>query len=279
MNSAPLRNFDYGIGSTEKLNLRVSVATLAKVMLNQPQNGQPVLVLERTAALHDVDGRQLAVVRAKPFGGGVRLNQPEALKALIGDFHFDSWRSRDEHDFRLFIRREDWERVKEFCLGHFNRQNGILETGPERELLEEFEDALAIKIRPDQYRLSPMGAIVEEVPAPTDNVRALASPTARIYNVFEILIVDPPLERIILENNWAYSDEDLQQLAWLDARNGGKGRANSVLAVPLDRLTERYLSIQPEERGKRIQFEGHQFDGNVAAVLEGVSTTKYQRRS
>lgn len=93
MDSTPVTNPDIGFGPTEKLNLRVSVAALAKVMLIHPQDGRPMLVLERTAALHEVDGRQLAVVKAKPFGGGIRLNRPEALQALIGDFHFDSWRS------------------------------------------------------------------------------------------------------------------------------------------------------------------------------------------
>jgi hypothetical protein len=186
-------------------------------------------------------------------------------------------------DFRLFIRREDWARVKDFCLQHFRKKSSVLEIGPERELLEEFEDALNIKIRPDQYQLSPVGTVVEDLPGPTDNIRSSGSPTVRIYQVFKIVIVEPSLVSAILENSQGYSDEDLQQLAWLDAQRGGIGRANSVLALPLDQLTAAYLSLQPHERGERIRFEGHQLEGhqlegNVAAVLEDVSTTKYQRR-
>ncbi len=277
MDKGPLVNPDFGIGPTEKLNLRVSVATLAKVMLDHPRDGRPMLVLERTTTLLKIDGHRKVVVKAKPFGGGVRLNQPKALSGLIGDFHFDSRRSQAEMDFRLFIRREDWARVKEFCLQHFEKQNGALEIGPERELLEEFEDALNIKIRPDQYQLSLVGTVVEDLPEPTDNVRSSGSPTVRIYHVFKIVIVEPFLVSAILENSQGYSDEDLRQMAWLDAERGGIGRANSVLVLPLEQLTATYRSMQSQKKGGQIQFEGHQLDGNVQAVLEEVSTSKYQR--
>jgi len=277
MHESPSVSPNFGIGPTEKLNLRVSVATLAKVMLDHPQDGRPMLVLERTTTLLQEDDRQKVVVKTKPFGGGVRLNQPKALSGLIGDFHFDSRRSQAEMDFRLFIRREDWARVKEFCLQHFKEQDSVLEIGPERELLEEFEDALNIKIRPDQYHLSPVGTVVEDLPGPTDNVRSSGSPTVRIYQVFEIMIVDPSLVTKILENSQGFSDEDLRQLARLDAERGGIGRANSVLALALEQLIAKYLSIQPEERGERMRFEGHQLEGNVPVLLEDVEINKYQR--
>lgn len=177
---------EIGVGATEELSLRVSVAALVSVLFRGPEDGRTMLALERTATLRKIEGRPKVTVKAKPFGGGVWLANPQALKGLIGHFHYDSERSRQERDFRIQIQPASWEKVKEICWEHLKEtEKGILDSSPERELAEEFEDTLNVRITPDQYRLKLRGIIVEDLPGETDNVRAEGLPTVRIYYVFE----------------------------------------------------------------------------------------------
>jgi len=104
-----------------KLNLRVSVAALARVLLDDFESGRTLLALERTATLIEGVGGPRASVRAKPFGGGVRLRDLDTLRAAIGDFRFDSARSQEEADFRVLIREADWPQVQAFCLRHLQQ--------------------------------------------------------------------------------------------------------------------------------------------------------------
>jgi hypothetical protein len=67
-------------------------------------------------------------------------------------------------------------------------------------------------------------------------------------------------------------------LALADARKGGKGRANAVLALPLKSITHAYLAVTPEERNSPIFIEQNQIDETVPALLEGIQVPKYQRR-
>jgi hypothetical protein len=177
---------EIGVGATEELSLRVSVAALVSVLFDDPEDGRTMLALERTATLRETEGRPEVMVRAKPFGGGVRLTDPQALEGMIGRFHYDSKRSRRERDFRLQIYPASWGKVKEICREYLKEtEKGVLDSSPERELAEEFKDTLNVRIIPDQYHLKPRGIIVEELPSETDNVRAAGLPTVKIYYVFE----------------------------------------------------------------------------------------------
>jgi hypothetical protein len=268
---------EVGVGATAELSLRVSVATLCKVLFNHPEDGRTMLVLERTATWREIEAKQQVIVKAKPFGGGVQIKDLEAFQTFIGEFQFDSQRSREEMDFRIHIRPQNWEKVKAFCLRQFQQEIGILESWPERELREEFEDALKIKINQDDYHKTSVGAVVEEEPVKTDNVRAPGTSTVRVYNVFEVRVIATRLVDAILKNSASYSDEDLRSLAWEDVRSGGKGRANGVLALPFDLLTNAYMAIPLNERDGPIRFEGYQLEGNVLAVFEEIPTGKYER--
>jgi len=271
---------NFGVGATEELNLRVSVASLARVVFEHPRDRHPMLALERVATLRERESGQHVTVKAQPFGGAVRLRDVSALQELIGDFHFDSGRSRAEGDFRIQIRPSDWERLRFFCLRHLQGDDeSVLEAGPERELVEEFSDALHIRIAPAQYRLKPMGLIVENEPTNTDNIHATHSPTVRIYSVFEARILDPTLARAMLGNSERYSDQDLDTLALQDARRGGKGRANAILALPVALLVNTYRAMSPETRNAPVTIEGHYLDANVPAVLGEVSVPRFQRLS
>src|SRR5579859_1831731 len=263
-------------GPNSELSLRVSVATLARVLVEHPRSGEWLLALERKATAVSVAGRPRALLRTQPFGGGIRLRDPAPLQALIGDFEFDSERSRAESDFRILIRPADWEAVRAFCLAHLtSADDPVLETDPGRELTEELDDALRVRLRPEQYQQQPVGVIVENRPAPTANPRAPGVVTVRIYRIFEARIVDAGLARAMFTNSERVSDDGLRQQALDDARRGGPGRANAVLVLPLKRLSEAYLALAPAARAAALVFDDHPLDGNVPAVLEGVAVPKF----
>ena len=162
-----------GIGATSELSLRVSVATLVRVLFENPGDGDLMLALERKATLRETETGRAVEVKSQPFGGAIRIRDPSMLRDLIGDFHFDSQRSRSEQDFRIFIRPSAWETVREFCLEHFRYvDDPVLETDPGRELAEEFADALKITLKPEQYFHKPIATVVENDPAPTENIHA-----------------------------------------------------------------------------------------------------------
>jgi hypothetical protein len=267
-----------GVGATRELSLRVSVATLVRVLFENPKDGDVMLALERKATLHTGENGRVIEVNSQPFGGAIRIRDLRKLQDLIGDFHFDSEQSRSEQDFRIFIRPSDWGEVRKFCLQHFSHvDDPVLETDPSRELAEEYADALKISLKPDQYIHKPIATAVEDDPAPTENIYARGYPTARIYRVFEAYISDSSLVHTVMANSERFSYQDLCELAIEDAQNGGKGRANAILVLPLKLISDVYLRMSPKERNKPVIFERNRLDGTVAAVLEGITVPKYQR--
>ena len=266
-----------GIGATSELSLRVSVATLVRVIFKHPIHGEWMLALERKATLYATENT--VKVKSQPFGGAILIVDLNALHDLLGDFHFDSERSRSEQDFRLFIRPSSWSAVREFCIQHLSRvDDPILETDPTRELVEEFEDALKISLSPEQYIHKPVATVVEDEAASTENIHAKSILTVRVYRIFEATISDTSLIHNMMNNSESLSHDDLCKLAWDDFQNGGKGRANSILALPLKRITDVYLAMPPKERNAPILFENHRLDETVPVVLENIKVPKYQRR-
>jgi hypothetical protein len=259
---------EIGIGATEELSLRVSVASLIRVLIDKHNNGKKLLVLERTATLYEREKKSEVVVKAKPFGGGVRLLKPQELVRLIGHFNYDSERSRTEKDFRIFVHPESWDKIKKIFVNNPNEiENGILDTSPDRELAEEFEDCLQVRITPDQYSQRLSKIILEDIPEKTESVRAYGFPTVRIYYLYKVLLKDPEIIRIITANSKQYTDDDLLKLALEDARQGGKGRANASLVLEFDELKKFYRSIPKNKYITKIRFAEHQLDGNVYAIL------------
>ena len=206
----------------------------------------------------------------------MRLLDQAALQAAIGAFEFDSQRSRDEDDFRLLIRPEAWAAVQQFCREHFVDDDPVLEANPARELEEEFADALGVDLAPEQYRQRPLGAWVGTRLTPTLSPRAAGMVTARIYRLFEVEILDGALARAMLASSQRHSDEDLAQQALAQARAGGRGRANAVLALPLAALTQAYLALPPEARAAPLTFEQHALDANVPVVLDGLALPDFR---
>jgi hypothetical protein len=266
------------IGATDDLSLRVSVATLTRVLFKNPNDGELMLALERKATLHRFENGRVAEIKSQPFGGAIHIRNLSIMRTLIGDFHFDSERSHSEQDFRIFIRPSDWGTVQEFCIEHLSRlDDPILETDPTRELAEEFAVALKINLKPHQYIQKSVATVVENEAAPTENIHARGKPTVRVYRIFEASILDSSLADTIMKNSDSISHENLCALALEGVQKGDKRRANAMLALPLKRISDHYLAMLPKQRNVPILFEKNQLEETVPAVLEGITVPRYQR--
>jgi len=267
-----------GLGVTQALRLRVSVASLVRLLYKNPGDGDWTLALERKATLNETVSGNVVKVKAQPFGGVVRIRDISALHELIGDFHFDSEASRSEGDFRIFIRPTTWRALRSVCIEHLSRErDSLLESDPRRELIEELYDALSITLNPTQYASKPIATIAEDFPSPSKNPRARGYQTVRIYRIYEGLIKDTNLALMLGKNSEGLSDQDLRDRALRDLELGGKGRANAILAMPLRTITDHYLGLSPDERNQPVLYEGHRLDETVPAVLEEITVPKYVR--
>lgn len=255
--------------------LRVSVATYNQVVFPHPENGITMLALERKGTVLQ-DGS--VNVRAQPFGGGVKILNTKSLKEIVGEIQFDSQRSKQEQDFRILIQPSQWEAVKQFCLLHLaNPNDPELESATDRELVEEFEETMRITLKPDQYTVQPTGFVSEDHPVQTDNAYARGQLTVRLYRTFQVQITDNALYQTMLDVSESISGADLGDLALRNFHNSGKGRANSILTLPLNTVTESYLALAPEMRYRKIVVDNHELDESVLAILENVEVPQYQR--
>ncbi len=272
-----MNKHNIGIGLTDELSLRVSVGALVKVLLENPENGQTMLVLERIATLREINGKPEVIVKAKPFGGGVQITNQQALTEHIGNFNYDSEKSLEENDFRILVHPNSWEKIKDICKEHFqDKEKGIIDTSPDRELAEEFEDSLKIKITPNIYNLKSNGIVIENLPTKTDNVRGQSISTVRIYFLYEAEIISPEIIEVMLMNSKQYSDRDLQNFAFEDYKNAGKGRANAILTLDLNEIMKKYKSLSIERLNNPVSIEKYKLDSNVLAILNGIDHPKYQ---
>lgn len=269
--------YEVGVGATAELSLRVSVATLVRVLFKNPNNDELMLALERKATLRRAEDRLQVRVKSQPFGGAIRVLDLSALQDVVGDFHFDSERSQAEEDFRIFIRPAFWSSLREFCLEHIVRDDDpTLETNPSRELVEEFAETLSVDLRLDQYVCKPVTNVVEDRVTLTDNIYALGSRTVRIYRIYEASITDPSLRHLMLDKSEELSNQRLSELAIADAQSGGRGKANGVLALPMERLLDVYLAMLPAERNVPLLYEENRLDPTVAAILGEIAVPRYQ---
>lgn len=257
--------------------LRASVATYNQVLFPHPEDGTMMLALERKATVLK-DG-SVSVV-SQPFGGGIRILNPAPLQKIIGTIQFDSERSKQEQDFRILIPASRWERLKEYTLHHLaldDEDDIELESGPDRELTEEFMETINVKLNPGQYKVQPMGFVIENSPVQSRNDYARGRLTVRLYRIFRVEIIEPILGRIMSGISQLYSDQDLANLALQDAEHGGLGRANTILALPLSSVRSAFLALPPAERYKKVAIENHELDESVLAILEGIDVPQYQR--
>lgn len=257
-----------GVGPTKELSLRVSVSSLVRVLIKNPSDRRMMIVLERTATLLKDGSNTVVEVRAKPFGGAARILRTELFRELIGDFHFDSDRSFEERDFRIQIHPGSWEKIIELCMEYrHDKIEKLVEFGPARELSEEFSDSLHIKINPSDYDLTPSGLLIDDRLTATKNVNARGYPTKRIYFLFEALVKNREIIDMIMDRQGQSSDQVLRELAYDDARFGGRGRANDILVTYFDKLEEFCRIDKNAIQGFPFEYMGHQLDGNVPVIL------------
>lgn len=253
--------------------LRVSVATYNQVVFPHPKDGTTMLAMERKATVLK-DGS--INVRAQPFGGGVKILDAKPLEELIGEIQFDSERSKQEQDFRILIEPSQWEAVKQYCLQHLAQpDDSALESAPDRELAEEFDETMGVELKQSQYTVESTGFVLEDKPVFTENWHAHGFPTVRVYRVYKVQLIDEGICQTLLATTQRVSDDELRESAL--EKEGG--RANSVLALPLHILRETYLAFPPEARYQKIKVAGNQLDESVLAVLGDVDVLQYQRIS
>ena len=251
--------------------LRVSVATYDQVLFSHPEHGMTMLALERKATVLK-DGS--VKVRAQPFGGGVKILDPSSLGEMLGELRFDSERSKQDQDLRILIPPSKWDEVRQYCLRHLeDLADNDLESSPVRELTEEFEETLSVDLKPEQYTFQPIGSVVEDHPVWTENWYARGFPTVRVYRTYSVQLLDVKLCRTLLAASQEISDEMLGKRAM----ENETGRANSVLVLPLNSVTEAWLALPPELRYRKIKVEGYELDESVLAVLGDVEVPQYQR--
>ena len=259
------------------LSLRVSVATLDRVVFPHPNDGTLMLALERKASVVR-DGDNNVRVWAQPFGGGVNILNPFPLQEIVGEIQFDSEQSKHERDFRILISSSKWELVKQYCLRHLENPEDVeLETLPHRELVEEFEETVNIHLSQDQYTIQPIGFVIENHPVQTDNTQVRGHLTARLYRIFKVVIIDDALCKTMLTASQRYSDQELRRLALKDFQSGNAGRANTILTLPLKLVLEAYLALSPEKRYRKIVIEDHELEESVLAVLGDIHVPQYER--
>jgi len=263
-------------GSSSELSLRVSVATLSRVVFPHPEDGLPMLALEHKATLVSGDTGSQVIVKAQPFGGAIRILDLDLLGQIAGTYNFDSEKSRSEGDFRIYIKPSSWGAVRDLCIQQMRAGSGsVLEQDPARELAEEFEDALGIHLEPGQYSLNPIGIALENEPTPTANIRAAGYPTARIYQVNEVQIRDAGLCRLMVGNSRKHPARDLSDLARDQARDGGQGRANAMLVAALEQVRAAILATPANRRGEPLEFKDTLLDGNVGALFNDIAVPRY----
>jgi hypothetical protein len=264
------------VGPTHDLSLRVSVATLVRVVFTNPENGNLMLALERKpASARKENGVN---IKAQPFGGAVRIHDPNPLLDITGGFNYDSQSSLAQQDFRILIRPTAWQTVQAFCMQQFeNQEDPVLESSPVREMVEEFEDSLGFTLRVDQVAIELLWTILENEPSPTWNYHAVEKPlTVRIYRVFQARIMDPNLSQAIWMNSQKNSDQEMLERVMENIRQGVRGRVNAFLALPMESLRQFYLSLTPDQRNSEALFGQINMAGNVPALLNDLPVPKFQ---
>lgn len=269
------------IGPTEALSLRVSTAVITKTTFIHPITKETMLVLERKASVEITPEGVKINIQAQPLGGGSHLKDAKALSNLIGKFNYDSKESAKEQDFRIQIKPEDLERVKDFCVQHFtDPSSGVIESDPSRELAEELHDALGITIDESDYKIRNIG-VVCQASAISNRAGISNQQTVRTFNIFEINLTEPRLVSNIIDNSNSIDNHQLIERAYESAvAQGKKGKATALFAVPLSKVLNAFKSDNFLNGWPAPEVDGIKISDNTAAVLcEDLPQIKIEERN
>jgi hypothetical protein len=244
--------------------LRVSVAALCRVVFPHPLTGEIMLALER----HIARSNPPMHILTQPFGGGLRILDPAGFRSAIGDFEYDSQRSSQEQDLRILIPPAAWQAARQFILSEIQMDHPrMLETSPCRELEEEFLESAGVSLLPQQYSYHSIGISIQDQPTPTPSPRMPGALTVRIYRIFEVTIHDPQISDTLIANSQHITDEKLHQMAAADTANGGWGRANGTLVLPLGEVRRSLPGTTPTPDGDPILLHGYALEPTTALLF------------
>lgn len=65
------------------MSLRVSVATLVRVLFKNPKNDEFMPALKRKATLRETDNGRVVEVKSQPFGGAIRILELNTSSPVI----------------------------------------------------------------------------------------------------------------------------------------------------------------------------------------------------
>lgn len=267
---------EIGVGETESFSLRVSTAVLTQTSFIDPDTGELMLVLERKASYKEKDGKMKENFQAKPLGGASVLKKPNELSALIGSYNYDSEKSQAAGDFRLQIRPSAWEAVKQFCLKHFkDPSTGVLEADADRELKEEFEDSLSIKVSSKSFEITTLGAQVQSEPQKTKRLEVAGNQTVRVFNIQHVNITDKKLIALI-KKNAETSNEEIKNKALAKAKEKGKGKASALGLISYKKLMAEYKKADSKEENPVVSIDGLQVADSVTIALRDNSELEKQ---
>lgn len=159
-------------------------------------------------------------------------------------------------------------------LSGWNPNDSELESAPDRELAEEFEETMGTELKRSHYAVEPMGFVVEDNPVRTENRYARGFSTMRVYRTYRVNLLDAEFCRNLLAASQRISDEELGRRAL----NREKGRANSVLILPLITVTEAWLALPPGMRYRKINLDGCELDESTLVILDDMDVPEFKRR-
>ncbi|MEI7942353.1 MAG: hypothetical protein WCH76_04185 [Candidatus Riflemargulisbacteria bacterium] len=220
--------------------------------------------------------------RLKPFGGGLRLDKPEALLDIL-NFNYLTPKAKQEQAFRLLIESKDWKIMREFAIHNLTHpETGVLENDPSRELGEELCVALGIPVLHGQPTSPNLFDLIrdsldipysETIIAHSPHFVSTLEPTilkddketgvehkSKVNYLHKGQVVEPKLiSQIITEAN-----RPLEQLIATSLQNGRK-KLSTLTLVPIDDFIRAYL----EQTGpKKVKINGTTCSSNTSQLLE-----------
>lgn len=270
------------VGVSGKKTLLVACNNL--VLLYLKIKGVPYVILEKSVK-HDTKHPNS---RLKPFGGGLKLENPEALLALL-KFNYLTAKAKQEQDFRLLIENRNWETIRHFAIHNLKHpETGILESNPTRELGEELCIALGIPLLQEQASSSNYYYLIREMLGINHSETIIAHSPSYISTLEPAPIIDnqyPGVEHRVKINyihNGQVLDSKLiariiheanQPLKHLitDSLFNGRKKLSTISLVHIDDFIRAYVE---QKRHQKVKIDGITCSSNTTQLFEAINRRK-----
>jgi hypothetical protein len=263
-----------------------------------PETGETLIVLERNLIARLDKNQELEPSwHIQPLGGSSRLNRPNKLLEVIHQFNFENAWTKENQDFRLFIRPQDLAKVVEFTEHHFeHKETGVIRLNAKHEFYEELLECLGIyqkEHRTLQQLIEQTSAIfnlseegleqaIEFKPFNHNKFSDLESlrhqhpkTIHRIFNHIhrikinseniarELLHIENGLPDSIIENEVVIKKSRWRYLHNQDSRTSASG----IFITPLKKLIEHYKAHPKAVRGIFTHYENYRMTESVAQMF------------